>query len=682
MQYPLVKKIPIIDTYFNTQVVDNYRWLEDEKDQDVAKFIEDQNDLTNQIINDLPEYDYFLNQITADVNYEKVISPVQVGRYIYYFYNSGLDNQPSLRRTESTVDKSEIVFDPIKFNSTGKTSVGDVIFDDKNNRLALVLNDNGSDVGYAKFLDLGTLEMLPDVIQNIKFSDTVWYNQGLLYSRYPEDMDTQATAQKINLNHTVFYHKLGTSQQDDILIFQDLANPKQSHGVAVSSDQKTLILSKSQSTSINTIAVASIEGDNLTRGLEFRDLLSFENSAFYFLYKKDDYLYFLTNYEASNYQIIKCNCADILNNQYETVVAQTKQPIEEAVIVSDKIIISRLVDVASVVEIYNLNGQIVKNLDIPKYSTVSISSNEQSAFLSLVSFLNPGTKYQIELEALELIKFFETPTVTDLSKIIIEQIWYKSLDNTEIPMYILRDKSTKLDGMNPAYLYGYGGFNVSVLPNYVPSRLAWLAKGGIIAIANIRGGGEYGKSWYMAGTQMQKQNVFDDFIFAGQYLIDSQYTSSKYLTIEGSSNGGLLTAACGLQRPDLFNLVMVDVGVLDMLRYNLFTIGWAWATDYGTSSQSKEMFEYLYKYSPVHNCKPKKYPRFLISTADHDDRVVPIHSFKFAASLQAAQLSDNPILLQVHTKSGHGAGKNLDQKIIEAARNWSYIWDCCKVEKV
>ena len=683
IKYPHAKKAPVVDTYFDTQVIDNYSWLEDANDPDLPKFITEQNALTDSLMNGLPEYDYFLEGIKNSVNYQRVSSPERVGDYIYYFYNSGLDNQPSLRRTLTTFDESELVFDLLSYNPTGKTSLGDTIFDEENHFLALSLNDNGSDVGYVRFLDLDTLKMTEDIIENVKFSEFCWLDQGLFYSSYPDAMSQEASIQTININHSVYYHKLGTNQKDDILIYQDTSKAKQSNCVRLSQDKQVLILTKSESTSTNYVDIAFVGDAKDLSKLKFIPIFDVVDSSFDYLAKVEDSLYFSTNHKALNNQVIKFNLnnpADLEVNQYETVVPESSFPIDQAVIIEGKIIISRFVDIASSIEVYDIKGAFEKNLEIPKYSQVGLYKSRKSLFIVVTSFLQADLYYEVDFKDLSLKKFFEPKTNTNIDRLIVEQIWYESKDGTKIPMYIIRDKDLILDGTNPTYLYGYGGFNVSLLPSFVPSRMSWLAKGGIIAIPNIRGGGEYGENWHQAGTKLNKQNVFDDFISAAEYLVDHQYTSSSHLVIAGGSNGGLLTAACGLQRPDLFRLCVVDVGVLDMLRYHQFTIGWAWAADYGTSQDSKEMFEYLYKYSPVHNCKAANYPRFLISTADHDDRVVPLHSYKLAANLQAAQRGIEPILLQVHTKSGHGAGKNLDSVILDAARNWSYIWESCQVD--
>jgi len=521
--------------------------------------------------------------------------------------------------------------------------------------------------------DIKTGKDLADEIRWVKFSGIEWFKDGFFYSRYDEPKDGSELT-NVNQFHKVYYHKLGTKQSEDRLIFHNQEYPLRNYGAQVTSDENFLIISETESTHGNSLYISNLH----KRDQDFLNLTTSFEYSYYVIDHVDGYLYVLTNYRSPKYKLIKININSLDIGNWIDVLPESKDVLESCVLAGGKIIATYIEDVKSRVEVYDLNGEKLHQITLPTIGTaggVSASFKDQTAFFTFTSFTVPSVVYSFDTKTYELKEYFRPNINFDFDNYEVKQIFYKSKDGTEVPMFIVHKKGLELNGQNPTLLYGYGGFNASMMPSFAPSRLVWLENGGVYALANIRGGGEYGENWYRSGTKLNKQNVFDDFIAAAEYLIAENYTSAKKLAIQGGSNGGLLIGAVVNQRPDLFKVALPQVGVMDMLRFHLFTIGWAWVNDYGSSEDSVQFLN-LYKYSPIHNVKSNPgYPAILVTTADRDDRVVPAHSFKYIATLQEKQgKGANPKLIRIQTRAGHSAGTPTSMRIEEAADTYSFIF--------
>jgi len=567
-----------------------------------------------------------------------------------------------------------MVLDPNTFSADGTTSLGELDFSKDGRYLAYSTSKGGSDWRTILVKDLQTGQMLPDQIEWVKFSGISWQGNGFYYTRFPEPAEGAALT-AANKFGAVYFHELGTEQSADKLVYNDKAHPDRSFGASTTDDERFLCVVGWESTSGNALYFK----DSAKEKAAFVPVSTTFENDFNVIDNVGDKLIVLTNNKAPNQRLILVNTAQPQPEHWETLVPEdTADVLQSAAVCGGKIVCSYLHNASSALRVFDLQGKFLKEVALPEIGSVSSVSgkkDEQLAFFGFTSFLRPTTVYSLDMNSLE-IKVFKAPKL-DFSPdaFTTEQVWYESKDGTKVPMFVTRKKNIAFDGANPTLLYGYGGFNISVTPSFSPSRATLLENNGIYVVANIRGGGEFGEKWHDAGTKCQKQNVFDDFIAAAEYLIEKKYTSPARLAIQGGSNGGLLVGACMTQRPDLFGVCFPAVGVLDMLRYHKFTIGYAWATDYGRSD-NKDEFPCLIKYSPLHNIKKTAYPATLITTADHDDRVVPAHSFKFAAALQEHQQGDTPTLIRIETSAGHGAGKPTSKLIDEAADFLSFmLWN-------
>jgi prolyl oligopeptidase len=672
--YPDSRQDPsVVDDYHGVKVADPYRWLEDDNSTETKDWVKRQNDLTFGYLDKIPFRDGIKNKLTKLWNYERYGSPFKEGGKYFFYKNDGLQNQAVLYTQESLDAPPSVFLDPNKLSKDGTVALGAVSFNKKGDKTAYSVAKAGSDWQTIHVKDAKTGETLTDEINWVKFSGISWAGDGFYYSRYPEPKKGDELKGAL-LNHTLYFHKLGTSQADDVLVYADAEHPKRNVNAGVSDDERFIIVTQSEGTSGNNLLIKDTKAANPAFVQIVKDFKSDWNP----LDSEGDWIFVNTNYKAARWRIIAINPAMPEEKDWKEIIPEDKTDVLQGCdIIGGKLVTYYLHDASSRVKFYDLTGKFLNELKLPEIGTVGGivgKRNENEAFYSFSSFIRPNTIFKLNVNTLDQ-SIFKAPKI-DYNPDLFEtrQVWYTSKDGTKVPMFISMKKGTKLNGKNPTLLYGYGGFNISLVPSFSVSRIILMEMGGVYASANIRGGGEFGSEWHKAGTKERKQNVFDDFIAAGEYLVSKKYTSKKYLAIQGGSNGGLLVAACMTQRPDLFKVAFPAVGVLDMLRYDKFTIGRAWSVDYGLSEE-KEGFEYLHKYSPLQNVKKgTKYPATLITTADHDDRVVPAHSFKFAATLQQAQAGENPALIRIETAAGHGAGKPTAKVIQETADLWAFMW--------
>ncbi len=669
--YPEVKKDETVDDYHGTAIQDPYRWLEDDNSNATTDWVTQQNKVTFGYLDKIPYRESIKNRLKEVWNFERFGTPFKEGGKYYYFKNDGLQNQAVLYEQESLDGPSKITLNPNEFSDDGTTSLSSLSFNKTGNLLAYQISEGGSDWKSIYIKDLKTGETLKDKVNWVKFSDISWFNDGFFYSRYPEPKEGSELSAK-NEFHQVFYHKIGTDQSEDVLTYSDRANPLQSVFTFTTQDERFLILSVSRSTSGNALFFKDLTKEDT----EFIPIWESFDNDFSVADNDGNKLLVMTNYQAPNNRIISIDTDNPAEENWKVMIEENKDDALQGLdIIGGKIIASYIHDASSKIKFFTLEGKYESDLKLPSIGSVggfSGKKDDNLAFFSFTSFTRPTTVYSLDMGA-KKIDIFKAPKVDFKSDdYTTEQVWFKSYDGTKVPMFLTYKKGLKLDGKRPTLLYGYGGFDIPVLPSFRVSNTVLLENGGIFAVANIRGGGEFGKKWHKAGTLENKQNVFNDFISAAEYLIAKNYTTQEKLAIQGGSNGGLLVGACMTQRPDLFKVAFPQVGVLDMLRYHKFTIGWAWATDYGRSDDP-EAFKYLIKYSPLHNIKETEYPATMVTTADHDDRVVPAHSFKFISELQNKHQGDNPVLIRVETSAGHGAGVPTDKQIQSAADMTSFM---------
>ena len=665
LPYPETRKGDVVDTYFDTKVPDPYRWLEDDRSKETENWVIAQNKVTQGYFANIPFREKIESVVTDLINYERISSPFKEGEYTYFYKNDGLQNQSVLYR-QMDDGEPEVFIDPNTFSEDGTVSLATVSFSDDGNIVAYMTSTGGSDWREIYVMDANTKEFIGETLQDVKFSGLSWYkNEGFYYSSYDKPEGSELSAKTDQ--HKVYYHKLGTPQSDDLKIFGHTEAEKHRYVYAgVSEDNRFLFVSAANSTSGNRAFVKDLTSPDASWQVIKDDI----TTDVYPLTNVGNTLYLVTNHDAPNRRIVKVDANAPGVENWVDVIPETEHVLSPSK-AGKSIFATYMVDAISKVIQYDLDGNKIREISLPGVGTASgfgAKSDATEAYFTFANYTTPTSIYKLDIASGESSLYNAPKTAFDGSQYVSKQVFYTSKDGTKVPMIITHHKDTQLDGSNPAMLYGYGGFNISLTPRYSSTVAAWLELGGIYAVPNIRGGGEYGKAWHRAGTQLQKQNVFDDFIAAGEYLIAEGYTSSEKLALRGGSNGGLLVAAVMTQRPDLAAVALPAVGVLDMLRYHTFTAGAGWAYDYGTSEQSKEMFEYLLGYSPVHNVKAGvNYPATLITTADHDDRVVPAHSFKFAAELQDKHTGPNPTLIRIEVDAGHGAGKPISKTIEETA---------------
>ncbi len=673
LAYPKPKTVDQIDDYHGVKVADPYRWLEDTDSADTRSWVEEENKLTFGYLDQIPYRGAVRERLLKLWNYERFTVPRQEGGRYFYQHNNGLQNQNVLLVAESLNAEPRVLLDPNTLSSDGTVALAGTALTDDGKLLAYGTAASGSDWMQWHVRDVSTGKDLPDLIKWVKFSGASWTKDGtgFFYSRYDEPKGT--ALRDTNYFQKLYYHKIGTDQAEDKLIYERPDNKEMLFNGSVTDDGRYLIITVSQGTSPKTRVYYK---DLAKPDAEVVRLLDDFDAQYQFVDNDGPVFWMQTDLDAPRGKLIAIDTRHPERSNWKTLVPEGKDKLEGSGVVNDRFLLSYLKDARSEVRIYDLKGQFVRNVDLPGIGTAGGfggKRTDKETFYSFTSFISPTTIYRYE-PALGKSTLFRQPKVDfDASKYETKQVFYNSKDGTRVPMFLTYKKGLKLDGQNPTLLYAYGGFDISLTPGFSVPTLVWLEMGGIYAQPNLRGGGEYGEEWHLAGTKAHKQNVFDDFIAAAEWLIANKYTSTPKLAIRGASNGGLLVGACLTQRPDLYGATLPLVGVMDMLRFQKFTIGWAWTSDYG-SSDNPEDFKALYAYSPLQNLKPgTKYPPTMIATADHDDRVVPGHSFKFAATMQADQSGPAPVLIRIETKAGHGAGKPISKQIDETADEWAFV---------
>lgn len=664
VNYPETKKVDTVSNYFGTEIKDPYRWLEDDKSAETGEWVAQQNEATYGYLDNIPYREDLKNRLEKLWNYEKVGAPFKEGENTYFYKNNGIQNHYVVYKKEG--DNDEVFLDPNTFSEDGTTSLAGLSFTDDGSLAAYSISEGGSDWRKVIVIKTETKEVIEDTLQDVKFSGVSWKgNDGFYYSSYDKPKGSELSAKTDQ--HKVYYHKLGTPQKEDVVVYG--ATPQEKHRyitASVTKDQKYVLLSAAVSTSGNKLFIKDLS----KLDAPLTPIINNTDSDTRLVENVDSKLYLYTNLNAPNGKIVTVDAKNPAVENWKDFIPET----ENVLSISkggNNFFAEYMVDAVSKVSQYNYDGKLIREVKLPGIGTVgSISGDkeENELYYSFTNYNTPSSIYKFNVETGESLEYWKPSIDFKSEDFESKQVFYTSKDGTKIPMILTYKKGLKLDGTNPTMLYGYGGFNISLQPSFSITNAVWLEQGGVYAVANLRGGGEYGKEWHKAGTQLQKQNVFDDFIAAAEYLIDNKYTSSNRLAISGRSNGGLLVGATMTQRPDLMAVALPGVGVLDMLRYHTFTAGAGWAYDYGTAEDNKEMFEYLLAYSPVHNVKENvEYPATMVLTGDHDDRVVPAHSFKFAAELQAKQFGNNPRLIRIDVNAGHGAGKPVSMQIQEWA---------------
>jgi prolyl oligopeptidase len=671
VNYPDTKTVDHTDQYHGEQLADPYRWLEDDLAEDTREWVKEENEVTFGYLENIPFRKEILERLENLWNYERYSAPFKEGNYTYFSKNDGLQNQSVIYRQKED-EEPEVFLDPNQFSEDGTTALTDLSFTKDGSLAAYSISEGGSDWRKIIVLDAETKEIVEDTIKDVKFSGISWKeNEGFFYSSYDKPKGSQLS--EMTQHHKLYYHQLGTPQSEDVLVFGGEETPRRYIFGSVSEDQKWLVIGAANSTSGNELYIKDLSAED-SPIVPVVDDFDKDHSI---IHTEGNTLYIYTSLGAPNYRLVRGSAADPAPENWVDVISERKEPLTVGT-AGGYFFANYLKDAIAYVEQVDLEGNIVKVIDLPGKGSVGGFSGkwkDQILYYTFTSYINPGTIYEYDV-AQGTSEVYKTSGVQfKPEEYESKQVFYTSKDGTKVPMMITYKKGLELNGKNPTMLYGYGGFNVSLTPAFSTPRIVWLENGGIFAVPNLRGGGEYGEEWHKAGTKMKKQNVFDDFIAAAEYLIEEGYTSPDYLSIQGGSNGGLLVGAAMTQRPELFKVALPAVGVMDMLRYNKFTAGAGWAYDYGTAEESPEMYEYLKGYSPYHNIKEGTcYPATMVTTADHDDRVVPAHSFKFAAALQAAQACEKPALIRIETKAGHGVGKPIAKIIEEQADIYSFTF--------
>ncbi len=671
LDYPETQQVDTVDVYFDTAVADPYRWLEDDNSEETAEWVKAQNAVTNAYLEKIPFRGALKEILTTLSNYEKMGTPwKEEGKY-YFFKNNGLQNQSVLYECDSLEAEPRVLLDPNKLSEDGTVSLGSLAFSKDRKYLAYVISRSGSDWNEIFVMNAETGEMLEDHIMWTKFTGVSWHGNGFYYSAYDAPADGKGLS-ATNEFQKVYYHKIGTSQDADRLEYMNKQQPLRFYQIEVSDDERFLFLYESDGEGYAVYAK-----DTKKPGTGYVCIakdMSKDNSI---VFADDKRILLKTNDGAANYQVIEFDVNNLGADKGKVFIAENEHLLESIDIAGDKIIAVYMENIANHAYLLDSEGKQIREIALPTVGSVgfSASSKHNEVFYTFSSYTFPGSIYTYDIEKDKSTLLFSPDVEFNPEDYVTEQVSYPSKDSTMVNMFITYKKGLEKSGKNPVFLYGYGGFNISLNPGFNAMRIPFIQNGGIYAVANLRGGGEFGEEWHKAGTKLQKQNVFDDFIAAAEYLIKEGYTSPEHIAINGGSNGGLLVGAVVNQRPELFKVAVPQVGVMDMLRYHKFTIGWNWASDYGRSDDSKKMFEYLYGYSPLHTIKNDgtKYPAIMVTTADHDDRVVPAHSFKYAAQLQASDTGNAPKIIRIDTKAGHGGGKPIAKVIEEQTDIWSFI---------
>lgn len=667
IDYPETRKDEVEDDYFGTIVKDPYRWLEDDYSAETMEWVELQNKTTEKYLSEIPFRKVIHRQLEELWSYATQGIPSHYDNFTIYSKNDGKQNHGVYYILGKESDQAEVLIDPNKLSADGSVAVKFLSVSKDEKYMAYGLSKSGSDWTEIHVMELASKKLLKDHIKWVKFSGVSWFKNGFYYSGYTPPAKGSEFAAKNEFNK-VYYHQLETTQEQDKIVFETPQHPNRSHYAKVSDDEKFLIITSSEGTSGNLFHVQTLDQPN-EPPVQFVE--HFDNET-YFIGNMEDRMYFVTNFNASNKKIVAATIDQSQPEQWEEIIPEKDYVIENVSMINDKIFVNYLKDVQTLLEVYSVEGELLKEIDLPEAgitSGVSGRNGQNNAYYTFSSYISPTKIFRIELQELQTDLYFEPKTKFQTEKYVTKQVFYESKDGTKVPMFISHRADLVLNGENPCLLYGYGGFNISYKPNFDVSKAVFMQNGGIYAVANLRGGSEYGEEWHKAGMLENKQNVFDDFMAAAHFLKENNYTSTEKLAIHGRSNGGLLIGAVMTQQPGIAKVALPMVGVLDMLRYHKFTIGWAWAVEYG-SSDKEEQFQYLYSYSPLHNVKKAVYPATMIVTGDHDDRVVPAHSFKFGATLQEQNAGENPMLIRIDTQAGHGAGKSKAKLIQE----WTDIW--------
>jgi len=672
--YPETRKdTTVVDDYFGTKVADPYRWLENDTSAETAAWVKAQTEVTNDYLSHIPFRNAIKDRLTQLVNYERYSMPSKKhGRYVYS-KNDGLQNQSVIYMQETLDGEPTILLDPNKLSDDGTVSLGGISFSKDGNYMAYTIQRSGSDWVEIYVKDMATLELLNDHIEWAKFTGASWYKDGFFYAAYDRPEEGKEFS-NVNENHKIYYHKLGTSQDEDQLFYENPAQPRYFHQVDLTEDEHYMFLYESGQGAGSTLWIRDMEDPN-GKFVQIADDMDYQYNPIDVI---DGTLYIFTNFDAPKGRICRVSAKAPQMENWVDVIPESENVISGINLAKGKMIVTYDKDAANHAYVYTMDGEQLNEITLPTYGSVGFSSRyeEPEVFYAFTSFTFPTTIYKYDIDN-NTSEVFRAPAIDFKSDdYVTEQVFVTSKDGTKVPMFLTYKKGLQKDGKNPTLLYGYGGFNITLNPGFSTSRLPFIENGGIYAQMNLRGGNEYGEEWHIAGTKLQKQNVFDDCIACAEYLIKEGYASPEYMALNGGSNGGLLVGAVVNQRPDLFKVAVPQVGVMDMLRYHLFTIGWNWASDYGTSEDNEAMFKALYAYSPLHTIKSGAdvhYPAIMVTTADHDDRVVPAHSFKYTAALQAAQTGDEPKIIRIDTKAGHGGGKPISKVLEEQADIYSFI---------
>lgn len=681
LNYPKTKKVDTVDTYFGTEVKDPYRWLEDDKSDETKEWVNAQNKVTFNYLDKIPYRSVLRKQLEDIWNYEKEGAPFIEGDYTYFYRNDGLQNQSVLYRFKKKGEAPEVFLDPNKFSKEGTTSLGQVSFSKNGKIAAYTISEGGSDWRKVIVIDVDTKEPIEDTLVDIKFSGISWLgNEGFYYSSYDKPEGSELSAKTDQ--HKLYFHSLGTKQKNDRVVFGSTEEEKHRYiWGGVTENDRFLIISASISTSGNKLFIKDLSNPESKLVV----VLNHTDSDTQLIDNEGETFYAVSNLNAPNQKVVSFTLAQPEVENWKEIIPETENVLSAST-GGGYIFAEYMIDAVSKVIQYDLTGKLVRHIDLPGIGSAGgfgAKKEDSTLYYTFTNYTTPGNIYMYHIEKGTSSLYRKSKIKFNSELYESKQVFYTSKDGTKIPMIITHKKGLKLDGTNPTILYGYGGFNISLTPSFSITTAIWMKHGGVYAVPNLRGGGEYGKKWHDAGTKLQKQNVFDDFVAAAEYLIKEKYTSSDYLAIRGGSNGGLLVGAVMTQRPELMKVTLPAVGVLDMLRYHTFTAGAGWAYDYGTAEESKEMFDYLKAYSPVHNVrKGSKYPATLVTTGDHDDRVVPAHSFKFAAELQDKQTGENPVLIRIETDAGHGAGTPVSKTIEQYADIFGFTLYAMGIEKL
>ncbi len=671
LEYPITDKVDQVDDYFGTQVADPYRWLEDDQAEDVKAWVERQNELTFSYLESIPFRQKIRQRLNEVYDYPRYSSPFRAGEYYFFYKNDGLQNQSVIYIQKGLEGEPEVFIDPNILSPDGTIRIGLVGFSKDDKYVTYSRSEAGSDWQELRVMEVASKKELTDRIRWVKFTGAAWHGEGFYYSGYDKPAEGQELT-AMNKFQKIFYHKLGDSQDKDVVVYEDTDHPMRYVSAGVTEDENYMFLYITEGTHGNELYFKDLS----TPGMDFIPLITgFEYDSYVIDSVSNKFLVH-TNIEASNYRVIEMDPLKPGKPNWQTIIPEKSDVLSSASTVGGQLFCNYLKDATTQIFQYDLSGNLVGEIDLPTLGSgggFSGKREDEITFYSFSSFTYPATIYKYDIKNRKSEVFHKTEVNFNPEDYEAKQVFYSSKDGTKVPMFIVHKKGLETDGQRPTYLYGYGGFNSSRRPYFDPTIIILLENDGIYATACIRGGGEYGEEWHRAGMLLNKQNVFDDFIAAGEYLIRENYTSKERLAIAGASNGGLLVGACMTQRPDLFKVAFPAVGVMDMLRYHKFTVGWGWAVEYG-SSDDETHFEKLYSYSPLHNIKDGvAYPATLVTTADHDDRVVPAHSFKFIATLQEKHKGNNPVLIRIETRSGHGASSTT-KRLEEIADKWSFMF--------